>query len=141
MPDGGRVQLGMIGLGRMGSNMVRRLQKRGHQCAVYDRSAQAVGNLVGEGARGATSAAELAKLLEPPRAVWLMVPAAFVDASIAELMPHLVAGDVVIDGGNSHYVDDIRRARELAGRRLDYVDVGTSGGIFGLERGYCMMIG
>jgi 6-phosphogluconate dehydrogenase len=135
------MQLGMIGLGRMGANMVRRLQKGGHACVVFDRSAQAVAELAGEGARGAASLAEFAKQLEKPRAVWLMVPAAVVDAAIADLLPHLEPGDVVIDGGNSYYVDDLRRARELAARRIDYVDVGTSGGVFGLERGYCMMIG
>jgi 6-phosphogluconate dehydrogenase len=135
------MQLGMIGLGRMGGNMVRRLQKGGHPCVVFDRSAQAVADLAAAGARGAGSPAELAARLEKPRAVWLMVPAAVVDAAIADLLPHLEPGDVVIDGGNSYYVDDIRRAGELAARRIDYVDVGTSGGVFGLERGYCMMIG
>ena len=135
------MQLGMIGLGRMGANMVRRLQKGGHACVVFDRSAQAVAQLAGEGARGAGSLAEFAAQLAMPRAVWLMVPAAFVDSAIADLLPHLAPGDVVIDGGNSYYVDDIRRARELAARKIHYVDVGTSGGVFGLERGYCMMIG
>ena len=135
------MQLGMIGLGRMGANMVRRLQKAGHACVVFDRSAQAVAALAGEGARGAASLAEFAAQLAAPRAVWLMVPAAVTDAAIADLLPHLAPGDVVIDGGNSYYVDDIRRARELAARQIQYVDVGTSGGVFGLERGYCMMIG
>ncbi|HXZ84534.1 MAG TPA: decarboxylating 6-phosphogluconate dehydrogenase, partial [Myxococcota bacterium] len=135
------MQLGMIGLGRMGANMVRRLQKGGHACVVFDRSAQAVDELVREGATGATSPADFARRLAKPRAIWLMVPAAVVDAAIAELLPGLEPGDVVIDGGNSYYVDDIRRARELAARKLHYVDVGTSGGVFGLERGYCMMIG
>ncbi len=135
------MQLGMIGLGRMGSNMVRRLQKAGHSCVVFDRSAQAVAALAGEGARGAGSVAEFAAQLGAPRAVWLMVPAAVTDAALGDLLPHLAPGDVVIDGGNSYYVDDIRRARELAARQIQYLDVGTSGGVFGLERGYCMMIG
>ena len=135
------MQLGMIGLGRMGANMVRRLQKGGHSCVVFDHAPQAVQALASEGARGAQSIEEFVKALEPPRAVWLMVPAAVVDGAIAEVIPHLSPGDVVIDGGNSHYVDDLRRARELAPQKLDYVDVGTSGGVFGLERGYCMMIG
>ena len=135
------MQLGMIGLGRMGSNMVRRLQKAGHACVVFDRSREAVAALAGEGARGAASLAEFAAQLATPRAVWLMVPAAVTDAAIADLLPHLAPGDVVIDGGNSYYVDDIRRARELAAKQIQYVDVGTSGGVFGLERGYCMMIG
>jgi 6-phosphogluconate dehydrogenase len=135
------MQLGMIGLGRMGANMVRRLMKAGHQCVVYDRSAQAVAELVAEGAVGVTSVADLVARLQGPRAVWLMVPAAVVDAAIAEVSAHLARGDTLIDGGNSYYVDDIRRARELAARGIDYVDVGTSGGVWGLERGYCMMIG
>jgi len=135
------MQLGMIGLGRMGANMVRRLMKAGHQCVVYDRSAQAVAQLADEGAVGATSVADLMARLQGPRAVWLMVPAAVVDASIAEVSAHLARGDTLIDGGNSYYVDDIRRAQELAARGIDYVDVGTSGGVWGLERGYCMMIG
>ena len=135
------MQLGMIGLGRMGANMVRRLMKAGHECVVYDRSADAVAQLAGEGAIGATSVADLAGKLKGPRAVWLMVPAAVVDASIAEVAAHLAKGDTLIDGGNSYYIDDIRRAKELAARGIDYVDVGTSGGVWGLERGYCMMIG
>ena len=135
------MQLGMIGLGRMGANMVRRLMRQGHQCVVYDRSAQAVGDLVKEKAVGASSVVDLVKKLQKPRAVWLMVPAAVVDSSIAELLPLLEAGDILIDGGNSYYVDDIRRARELAPKKIHYVDVGTSGGVWGLERGYCMMIG
>src|SRR6201984_3418933 len=135
------MQLGMIGLGRMGANMVRRLLKGGHQCVVFDRSPQVVKELVGEKAVGASSLADLVKKLEKPRAVWLMVPAAVVDKTIADLLPHLEEGDILIDGGNSYYVDDIRRANELASRRIDYVDVGTSGGVWGLERGYCMMIG
>ena len=135
------MQLGMIGLGRMGANMVRRLMRKGHQCVVYDRSAQAVGDLVKEKTVGASSLADLVKNLQKPRAVWLMVPAAVVDASIAELVPLLEAGDILIDGGNSYYVDDIRRAKALAPRKIHYVDVGTSGGVWGLDRGFCMMIG
>src|SRR5512134_1882583 len=135
------MQLGMIGLGRMGANMVRRLMKGGHQCVVFDRSPNVVKELVNEKALGASSLADFAKHLEKPRTIWFMVPAAAVDDTIADLVPHLEAGDIVIDGGNSYYVDDIRRARELAGGRIHYVDVGTSGGVWGLERGYCMMIG
>ena len=135
------MHLGMIGLGRMGANMVRRLLKRGHQCVVFDRSAQAVSELVNERATGASSLKDLVQKLEKPRAIWLMVPAASVDQSIADLVPHLDPGDVIIDGGNSYYVDDIRRAAELKPKQIHYVDVGTSGGVWGLERGYCMMIG
>jgi 6-phosphogluconate dehydrogenase len=135
------MQLGMIGLGRMGANMVRRLLKQGHHCVVFDMSPKAVKELVEEQAVGASSLAELVKKLDKPRAVWLMVPAAVVDKSIADLLPHLEPGDILIDGGNSYYVDDIRRAKELASRKINYVDVGTSGGVWGLERGYCMMIG
>jgi 6-phosphogluconate dehydrogenase len=135
------MQLGMIGLGRMGANMVRRLLKGGHRCVVFDMSPNAVKELVQEKAVGASSLADLVKNLEKPRAVWLMVPAAVVDKSIADLLHFLEPGDVLIDGGNSYYVDDIRRAKELAAKQLDYVDVGTSGGVWGLERGYCMMIG
>ena len=135
------MQIGMIGLGRMGANMTRRLLASGHQCVVFDRSPQAVKETTTEGAVGASSLADLAAKLEPPRAVWLMVPAAVVDATIADLLPHVAAGDIVIDGGNSYYVDDIRRARELAAAGIHYVDVGTSGGIWGRERGYCLMIG
>jgi len=135
------MQLGMIGLGRMGANMVRRLLRNGHTCVVFDRSSKAVNELLAENALGATSLADLVKKLEKPRAVWLMVPAAVVDKTIAELVPHLDAGDILIDGGNSYYIDDIQRARNLAARRIHYVDVGTSGGVWGLERGYCMMIG
>ena len=135
------MQLGMIGLGRMGANMVRRLIRNGHQCVVYDGSEQAVDELVKGNAVGATSLADLAKNLQKPRALWLMVPAAVVDKTIADLLPLLEAGDVLIDGGNSYYVDDIRRAKQLAPKKIYYVDVGTSGGVWGLERGYCMMIG
>jgi 6-phosphogluconate dehydrogenase len=135
------MQLGMIGLGRMGANMVRRLINKGHTCVVFDRSPQAVSELVTDKATGTSSLAALAKQLAKPRAVWLMVPAAVVDETIAELLPHLEAGDTLIDGGNSYYIDDIRRAKELASRKIHYVDVGTSGGVWGLERGYCMMIG
>jgi 6-phosphogluconate dehydrogenase len=135
------MQLGMIGLGRMGANMVRRLIGGGHACVVFDRAPQAVADLAKEKAVGASSLADFVAKLEKPRAVWLMVPAAAVDASIADLLPLLEDGDVLIDGGNSYYVDDIRRAKELAARGVHYVDVGTSGGVWGLERGYCMMIG
>jgi 6-phosphogluconate dehydrogenase len=135
------MQLGMIGLGRMGANMVRRLIKNGHNCVVFDRSPNAVDDLVKEKATGAASLAELVKKLAKPRAIWLMVPAAVVDKTIADLLPLLDAGDILIDGGNSYYVDDIRRAKELAPGKIHYVDVGTSGGVWGLERGYCMMIG
>ena len=135
------MQLGMVGLGRMGANMVRRLLKEGHQCVVYDVSPKAVNELAEEKAVGSSSLQDFASKLEKPRAVWLMVPAAAVDETIAGLLPHLEAGDILIDGGNSYYVDDIRRAKELAPKRIHYVDVGTSGGVWGLERGYCMMIG
>jgi 6-phosphogluconate dehydrogenase len=135
------MQLGMIGLGRMGANMVRRLIRGGHECVVYDRHMDAIKAMVADGAVGAGSLGELAKKLAPPRAVWLMVPAAVVDATLAELAPQLARGDAVIDGGNSYYVDDIRRAKELTAKGLHYVDVGTSGGVWGLERGYCQMIG
>jgi 6-phosphogluconate dehydrogenase len=135
------VQLGMIGLGRMGGNMVRRLLKGGHRCVVFDMSAKAVAELEKEQAVGAASLAEFAKSLTKPRAVWLMVPVGVVDKTIADLLPHLDRGDILIDGGNSYYVDDIRRAKELAPAGIHYVDVGTSGGVWGLERGYCMMIG
>jgi 6-phosphogluconate dehydrogenase len=131
----------MIGLGRMGANMVRRLLRRDHRCVVFDRSAAAVAALATEGAGGTASLAEFTKSLATPRVVWLMVPAGVVDATIADLLPHLERGDILIDGGNSYYIDDIRRAKELAGKGIHYVDVGTSGGVWGLERGYCMMIG
>jgi len=135
------MQLGMIGLGRMGANMVRRLLAGGHRCVVFDRSPKAVEELTRAKAVGASSMSDLAKKLETPRALWLMVPAAAVDATVNDLLPHLTSGDIIIDGGNSYYVDDIRRAKELAEKGIHYVDVGTSGGIFGLERGYCLMIG
>jgi len=135
------MQLAMIGLGRMGANMVRRLIKGGHRCVVFNRSPQPVADLVRAKAVGASSLADLAHKLEKPRAVWLMVPAAVVDQTIVDLVPHLESGDILIDGGNSYYVDDIRRAHELASKGINYLDVGTSGGVWGLERGYCMMIG
>jgi len=135
------MQLGMVGLGRMGANMVRRLIKKGHSCVVFDRSPQAVGELVKENAIGADSLIDLVKKLAKPRAVWLMVPAAVVDQTISDLLPHLETGDILVDGGNSYYVDDIKRAKDLAPKEIHYVDVGTSGGVWGLERGYCMMIG
>jgi 6-phosphogluconate dehydrogenase len=135
------MQLGMIGLGRMGANMVRRLIKGGHQCVVFDRSPEVVQGLVKEKATGSSSLADFVSKLSRPRALWLMVPAAFVDATLADLTPHLEKDDVVIDGGNSYYIDDIRRANELAKSGIHYLDVGTSGGVWGLERGYCLMIG
>jgi 6-phosphogluconate dehydrogenase len=135
------MQLGMIGLGRMGANMVRRLIKDGHQCVVYDRSADAVKQLAKDKAVGAASLADFVKKLAKPRAIWLMVPAGVVDKSIADLAPLLDKDDILIDGGNSYYVDDIRRAKKLASKGIHYVDVGTSGGVWGLARGYCMMIG
>jgi 6-phosphogluconate dehydrogenase len=134
-------QLGMIGLGRMGANMVRRLLRKKHECIVFNRSPKPVQELVEEGAAGANSLADLVRQLSKPRAIWLMVPAAVVDQNIADLLPYLEPGDILIDGGNSYYIDDIRRARELAQKGIHYVDVGTSGGVWGLERGYCMMIG
>ena len=135
------MQLGMIGLGRMGAGMVRRLMRGGHTCVVYDRAAAAVAALVKEGATGSGSLAGFVGALQKPRALCLMVPAAFVDSSIEELLPLLEQGDILIDGGNSHYHDDIARAKRLAGQGLHYVDMGTSGGVWGLERGYCLMIG
>ena len=135
------MQLGMIGLGRMGANMVRRLIRGGHDCVVYDRSADAVHTIAAEGATGSDSLATLVEQLSQPRAVWLMVPAAVVDETVAALLPLLSPGDILVDGGNSYYIDDIRRAKELTPRGIHYVDVGTSGGVWGLERGYCMMIG
>ena len=135
------MQLGMIGLGRMGANMVRRLLRGSHDCVVFDRSASFVEALVREKATGSDSLSALVQKLEKPRAIWLMVPAAVVDEMISKLLPILDTNDILIDGGNSYYVDDIRRSQELAARQLHYVDVGTSGGVWGLERGYCMMIG
>jgi 6-phosphogluconate dehydrogenase len=135
------MELGMIGLGRMGANMVRRLLKAGHNCVVFDRSPKAVSELIEEKALGSSSLPEFVQKLEKPRAIWLMVPAAVVEKTVAELLPHLEPGDILIDGGNSYYVDDLRRAKELAKKQIHYVDVGTSGGVWGLERGYCMMIG
>jgi 6-phosphogluconate dehydrogenase len=135
------MQIGMIGLGRMGANMVRRLLRGGHDCVVFDMSPKAVEELVQEKAVGAANLRDFVKKLEKPRAIWLMVPAAVVDKTISDLVPYLEAGDTLIDGGNSYYVDDIRRAKELESKGIHYVDVGTSGGVWGLERGYCMMIG
>jgi len=135
------MELGMIGLGKMGSNMARRLMRGGHDCAVFDRSPDAVNALAKEGATGTKSIEDLVHRLKSPRAIWLMVPAAVVDQTIASLQPLLGAGDILIDGGNSYYVDDIRRAAELAQQHIHYVDVGTSGGVWGFERGYCLMIG
>jgi 6-phosphogluconate dehydrogenase len=135
------MQLGMIGLGRMGANMVRRLVRHGHQCVIFDTSPNAVAELAKDNATGSSSLADFVKKLEKPRAIWLMVPAAVVDKSIRDLLPLLEAGDTLIDGGNSYYIDDIRRSKELAQKGINYVDVGTSGGVWGLERGYCMMIG
>src|SRR5271156_2477084 len=135
------MQLGMIGLGRMGANMVRRIIKGGHDCVVFDTSAKARDDLAKDKATAAISLQDLVAKLQKPRAVWLMVPAAIVDKMIADLLPHLEAGDTLIDGGNSYYVDDLRRSKELAPKGIHYVDVGTSGGVWGLERGYCMMIG
>jgi 6-phosphogluconate dehydrogenase len=135
------MQLGMIGLGRMGANMVRRLMRGGHECVVHDVAPVAVRKLVSEGAAGATEADDFVAQLATPRVVWLMVPAASVDATLDTLVPKLAAGDIVVDGGNSYYRDDIARAARLAERRLHFVDCGTSGGVFGLERGYCLMIG
>src|SRR5512132_1799092 len=135
------MQLGMIGLGRMGANMVRRLLAGGHRCVVFDRSPKAIEELTQAKAVGASSIVDLVKRLETPRAVWLMVPAGVVDTTINDLLTHLTPGDILIDGGNSYYVDDIRRARALAPKGIHYVDVGTSGGVWGRERGYCLMIG
>ena len=135
------MQLGMVGLGRMGANMVRRLLKQGHQCVVFDMSPQAVQELAAQSATGSSSLTDLVAKLEKPRAIWLMVPAAVVDTTIGQLLPLLEPGDTLIDGGNSYYIDDIRRSKELAPKGIQYIDVGTSGGVWGLERGYCMMIG
>src|SRR5579864_524367 len=141
VPEEITMKISIIGLGRMGSNMARRLIHKGHNCVVYNRSPRSVNELVKEKAIGATSLADVVKKLERPRAIWLMVPAAAVDDTIADPSPHLEDGDVLIDGGNSYYVDDLRRAKQLATQKIHYVDVGTSGGVWGLERGYCMMIG
>src|SRR6266513_1433372 len=135
------MQIGMIGLGRMGANMARRLIRGGHECVVFDRSKKAIDELVVDGAKGTVHMPDLVERLERPRAVWLMVPAGVVDKTITDLLPHLDKDDILIDGGNSYYIDDIRRAKELAAKGIHYVDVGTSGGVWGLERGYCMMIG
>ncbi|HXJ12397.1 MAG TPA: NADP-dependent phosphogluconate dehydrogenase, partial [Candidatus Limnocylindrales bacterium] len=135
------MQLGMIGLGRMGANMVRRLIQNGHTCVVYDRSPESVKQLAGEGATGSDSLDDFVKRLSKPRAIWLMVPAGVVDATLHDLVPKLEKDDIVIDGGNSYYIDDIRRAKELSAKGIHYCDVGTSGGVWGLERGYCQMIG
>ena len=135
------MQLGMIGLGRMGANMVRRLIRKGHSAVVYDRSAETVKQLVGDGATGSDSLDDFVKRLQKPRAIWLMVPAGVVDATLHDLVPKLDKDDIVIDGGNSYYIDDIRRAKELSAKGIHYCDVGTSGGVWGLDRGYCQMIG
>lgn len=135
------MQIGMIGLGRMGASMVRRLLQGGHQCVVFDKSPQAVEALTQEEAIGASSLADLTTKLEKPRAIWMMVPGAFVEQIIADILPHLDPGDILIDGGNSYYVDDIRLAKKLAAKKIHYIDCGTSGGVMGLERGYCLMIG
>ena len=135
------MQLGMVGLGRMGANMVRRLMKAGHECVVFDMSPKSVEELVKDKAIGSSSLKDFASKLSKPRAVWLMIPAAVVDQTIDGIVPYLEAGDILIDGGNSYYIDDIRRANQLAAKGIQYVDVGTSGGVWGLERGYCMMIG
>jgi 6-phosphogluconate dehydrogenase len=135
------MQLGMIGLGRMGANMVRRLMKNGHECVVFDMNPSSVAHMQGEGAQGADSLAAFVAKLRAPRAVWMMVPAGVVDGTLEKLIQHLAPGDIVIDGGNSYYIDDIRRAKSLKSSGLHYVDVGTSGGVWGLERGYCQMIG
>jgi 6-phosphogluconate dehydrogenase len=136
------MQLGMVGLGRMGANMVKRLVRHGHECTVFDMSPTVVAELAKEkGITGAASIADLASKLAKPRAIWLMIPAGVVEQTIAEVVPHLESGDILIDGGNSYYIDDIRRAKQLASKGIHYVDVGTSGGVWGLERGYCMMIG
>jgi 6-phosphogluconate dehydrogenase len=135
------MQVGMIGLGRMGAGLVRRLMRGGHQCVVYDRDQEAVKGLAKEGATGSPSLDDLVTRLTPPRTIWVMVPAAAVDAVVSDLAPRLATDDVVIDGGNSYYGDDVRRAAQLQARGVHYVDVGTSGGVHGLERGYCLMIG
>ena len=135
------MQLGIIGLGRMGANIARRLMRAGHQCVAHDVSGEAVDALAREGATGAKSLQELVSKVKAPRALWIMVPAANVDATIAALEPLLSAGDILIDGGNSHYPDDVRRAKALGSKGIHYLDVGTSGGVWGLEEGYCLMVG
>ncbi len=135
------MQLGMVGLGRMGANMVRRLMKGGHTCTVFDMSPKSVEELAKEGATGSSSIQDFVGKLQKPRAIWLMIPAAVVDSTISQIVPFLEAGDILIDGGNSYYIDDIRRAKDLVPKGIHYVDVGTSGGVWGLERGYCLMIG
>src|SRR5690606_17255636 len=135
------MQLAMIGLGRMGANIVRRLMRDGHDCVVYDVNADAVAALVAEGATGADSMADLAAKLEPTRVVWMMVPASLTGAVAEAAAAVLESGDILIDGGNSNYRDDVRRAKSLRERGIEYVDIGTSGGVFGLERGYCLMVG
>src|SRR5262249_41118642 len=139
--EGRDMELGLIGLGRMGANMVRRLIRSGQQCVVLDRKPASVQELAKQGAVGSSSYADLVQKMTPPRAVWLMVPAAGVDPAIAELLPHLKKDDILIDGGHSYYIDDIRRAKERKEKGIHYVDVGASGGGWGLERGSCMMIG
>jgi 6-phosphogluconate dehydrogenase len=141
MPTDKPMQLGMIGLGRMGANLVRRLMRDGHRCVAYDRSQAVVKQLEADGATGATDLADFVSKLEKPRALWIMVPAAVVQSTIEQLKPLLAEGDIVIDGGNSYYRDDITRARELKAAGIHYIDCGTSGGVWGLERGYCLMIG
>ncbi len=135
------MQIGMIGLGRMGANMALRLMRAGHECVVYNRSPEAVGELAEKGARGAADIADLCDRLGKRRAVWIMVPAAAVDSVIEELIPHMDADDIIIDGGNSHYKEDIRHGKRLAELGIQFLDCGTSGGVWGLERGYCLMIG
>jgi len=135
------MQLGMVGLGRMGGNMVRRLLRGGHKCVVYARSADSIKQLAADGAVGANALVDLVKKLQKPRVIWLMIPAAVVDSTLHDILPHLESGDIVIDGGNSYYIDDIRRAKELSAKGIHYCDVGTSGGVWGLDRGYCQMIG
>ena len=136
------MQLGMVGLGRMGANMVRRLVAHGHECVVFDMSPKVVEEMAKEkGIAGSSSLQDMVTKLAKPRAIWMMIPAGVVEKTIQQIAPHLEAGDILIDGGNSYYIDDIRRAKELAAKGINYVDVGTSGGVWGLERGYCMMIG
>ena len=135
------MQLGMIGLGRMGGNMVRRLMSAGHECVVFDLNPDAVNSLAAEGAKGAETLEAFVKTLQPPRAIWIMLPAAIVGSMLEKIRVHLEPGDMIIDGGNSHYVDDIQRAADLERQGIHYLDVGTSGGVWGLERGYCLMIG